>query len=82
MKSVVSPEWHYITHEKLGVELYDWQHDPGELNNLAQHAEMQDVVRQFGSDLSVLAAHEQAPKPHPVAAPTPGRASAAQPASS
>jgi choline-sulfatase len=34
MRSMVTPQWHLITHEKMGNQLYDWVHDPGELNNL------------------------------------------------
>jgi arylsulfatase A-like enzyme len=34
IKSLVSPQWHYIEHETLGTELYDWQNDPQELHNL------------------------------------------------
>jgi arylsulfatase A-like enzyme len=51
MKSLVSPEWHYIVHEKLGTELYDWKNDPRELHNLAKRSEMQSVVALFESQL-------------------------------
>jgi arylsulfatase A-like enzyme len=34
LKALVTPQWHYILHEKLGPELYDWHNDPGELRNL------------------------------------------------
>jgi arylsulfatase A-like enzyme len=30
MKSLVTPGWHLIVHQKLGEQLYDWEHDPGE----------------------------------------------------
>ena len=60
MQSLLSPNWHYLVHEKFGIELYDWRSDPGELRNLAQNAELQDIVSQMGSQLSSLASHEQA----------------------
>ena len=34
MKSLMTPQWHLIVHKRLGVQLYDWAHDPGEMNNL------------------------------------------------
>jgi arylsulfatase A-like enzyme len=34
MKSLVTPQWHLIAHKNLGVQLYDWVHDPAESNNL------------------------------------------------
>jgi arylsulfatase A-like enzyme len=34
MRSLVTPQWQLITHERLGSQLYDWTRDAGELNNL------------------------------------------------
>lgn len=34
LRSLVTPDWHYILPEKLGPELYDWRNDPQELQNL------------------------------------------------
>jgi len=34
MTSVISNDWQYIEHEFNGVELYDLNHDPDQLNNL------------------------------------------------
>jgi arylsulfatase A-like enzyme len=34
MRSLVTPRWHLILHQTLGVQLYDWEKDPGEVNNL------------------------------------------------
>src|SRR5215831_2034503 len=39
LRSLVTPEWHLISHENLGVQLYDWQRDPGENRNLANTTE-------------------------------------------
>jgi arylsulfatase A-like enzyme len=47
MRSVLSPEWHYITHEEFGEELYDWPADPQETSNLAKRADMQPVTQQL-----------------------------------
>lgn len=35
MRSLVSPQWHYIVPEKLEPEVYDWKNDPREIHNLA-----------------------------------------------
>jgi arylsulfatase A-like enzyme len=34
MRAVTTTRWHYIEHERLGAELYDLEHDPGELTNV------------------------------------------------
>lgn len=47
MKSAITPRWHYIEHESLGPELYDWLVDPHETNNLAEHSEVQAVRDQL-----------------------------------
>ena len=44
MKSLVSSKWHYIEHEKLGQELYDWENDPQEKCNLAFSPEGRKVI--------------------------------------
>lgn len=44
MKSVITSQWHYIEHETLGAELYEWNTDPGELDNLIDQAELQSTV--------------------------------------
>lgn len=56
MKSLASPEWHYITHEKLGEELYHWKEDPQELENVANSAGGQVVASDFRHRLGVLLA--------------------------
>jgi arylsulfatase A-like enzyme len=47
MISLVSPQWHYIEHAKLGLELYTWENDPRERHNLADRSELQNVVSQL-----------------------------------
>jgi arylsulfatase A-like enzyme len=34
MRSLVTPQWQLIVHERLGTQLYDWTRDAHELNNL------------------------------------------------
>jgi len=41
MKSVISPEWQLIVHQKLGNQLYNWKTDPRESHNLATAPEGQ-----------------------------------------
>jgi arylsulfatase A-like enzyme len=42
MRSLVSPQWHYIIHEKLGMQVYDWQDDARELHNRAEDQEIRN----------------------------------------
>ena len=39
MKSLVTPQWQFITHETLGNQLYEWVQDPAESNNLIHQPE-------------------------------------------
>jgi arylsulfatase A-like enzyme len=47
MSSLISPEYHYIEHETLGIELYAWRHDPRESLNLADSKEGRTAVEWF-----------------------------------
>jgi arylsulfatase A-like enzyme len=47
IKSLVSPKWHYIVHEKFGEELYDWANDPAQENNLATKPEGANIAKEF-----------------------------------
>jgi arylsulfatase A-like enzyme len=58
MRSVVSPEWHYITHENLGEELYNWLADPQETINLASRTDMEPVAEQLRIYLGQFEAHD------------------------
>ena len=44
MFSVISPEWQYIEHSKLGGELYNLADDPDQLNNVAAESENATVL--------------------------------------
>jgi arylsulfatase A-like enzyme len=50
MKSVVTPRWHLIAHQKHGEQLYDWQADPDELKDLAKTPEGHDVLPSLRRD--------------------------------
>jgi arylsulfatase A-like enzyme len=47
MRSLVSSEYHYIEHDTLGTELYDWRRDPREMRNLAETRDGQAKIEQF-----------------------------------
>jgi arylsulfatase A-like enzyme len=47
MRSLISPEHHYIEHETLGSELYDWRQDPKETHDLADSQDGQAVIGWF-----------------------------------
>jgi arylsulfatase A-like enzyme len=51
LKSLISPKWQYIKHEKFGIELYDLDNDTGQLRNLARELEMREIVSGFESKL-------------------------------
>jgi hypothetical protein len=42
---------HFLEHETLGVELYDWVRDPREAVDLAKQPEMQPVIERFKTRL-------------------------------
>jgi arylsulfatase A-like enzyme len=54
MKSVITKQWHYIVHEKFGAEIYDWNKDPQELNNLINQPDMQESISQIRDYLNDL----------------------------
>jgi arylsulfatase A-like enzyme len=49
MRSVVTPKWQLITHDKFGNQLFDWVHDAGETHNLNLTPE----ERQTAADLAL-----------------------------
>jgi len=49
MKSLLSPRWHYIVHDKFGAELYNWVQDSAELNNLVGTPEGKKVAEEFSA---------------------------------
>jgi arylsulfatase A-like enzyme len=57
MSSLVTPQWHFIRHEKLGEQLYDWVHDPNEMNNVINTPEGQAAARTLRVEMQNPAAH-------------------------
>ena len=51
LKSLVTPQWHYILNEKLRPELFDWRSDPREARNLIDSAAGQAVSASLKSRL-------------------------------
>ena len=58
-KSLVTPKWHLIVHDKLGAELYDWKDDPRESRNLAAGADGQ----RLGAELIEMSSRDSAVSP-------------------
>ncbi|MGC2185898.1 MAG: sulfatase [Terriglobales bacterium] len=51
MKSLVTPQWQFITHESMGDQLYDWARDTAESNNLIHSPEGQTTAARLKSRL-------------------------------
>ena len=47
MKSLVTPQWQFITHESMGDQLYDWALDPGRVQQSDHSPEGQTSGRRF-----------------------------------
>jgi arylsulfatase A-like enzyme len=52
MKSVVSPEWQLIVHEKDGAQVYNWRTDPHELHDLANTPEGKAAIAALAPEIS------------------------------
>jgi arylsulfatase A-like enzyme len=58
MEALMTPNYHYIVHQKFGEGLFDWKSDPGELHNLINMPVGQAVARELALQLkSQLARH-------------------------
>jgi hypothetical protein len=51
MRSLIAPQWHLIWHQKFGEQLYDWVHDPGEMNNVINTPEGQAAVNSLAQEI-------------------------------
>ncbi len=58
LKSLVSPDWHFIVHQKHGAELYDFRNDATEQNNLAATPQGRVTVSDFAEHLRSLMGHQ------------------------
>jgi arylsulfatase A-like enzyme len=47
LRSLVSPDLHYIDHDTQGPQLYDWVNDPRETTDLVKRPDMQPAVERF-----------------------------------
>ncbi len=52
MKSLVTSQWQFITHETMGNQLYDWVSDPAELNNLIHQPDSQATAGNLQSRMN------------------------------
>ncbi|MBO0912288.1 MAG: sulfatase-like hydrolase/transferase, partial [Acidobacteria bacterium] len=52
MQSVITPEWQWIVHEKLGNQLYRWNLDPGETRDLSATPEGRAAIKDLERELS------------------------------
>ncbi len=56
MQSLVFGSWHLVVHKSLGLQLYDWVHDPGESNNLVNTPAGGETARQLDQKMQELMA--------------------------
>lgn len=61
MKSLVTNQWHLIVHKTLGGQLFDWSHDPGEMQNLIYTTAGQETARQLVAQMQDLLAGNSSP---------------------
>jgi arylsulfatase A-like enzyme len=52
MKSLVTPRWHFIVHQTMGEQLYDWVHDPAETNDLITTPDGREIAGSLLADLA------------------------------
>lgn len=52
MKSVISPQWQLIIHQKYAPQIYDWKKDPEERANLANTVEGRAAIAALAPELS------------------------------
>jgi arylsulfatase A-like enzyme len=45
MKTLVTPQWQLILHQRSDAQLYDWVRDPGELNDLSRTPEGESLIK-------------------------------------
>ena len=53
MTSLVTPQYHYIFHEKFGAELFDWIRDPDEKTSLLKTREGQIAAAALANEIKV-----------------------------
>jgi arylsulfatase A-like enzyme len=51
MQSLITVEWHFIRHQTMGDQLYNWVRDPGETANLINTPGGQAIAAELAADL-------------------------------
>jgi arylsulfatase A-like enzyme len=59
MDSLVTPEYHYMFHDKFGTELFDWVRDPQEKTSLAKTPQGQNAAVTLAAEVREQLAHPQ-----------------------
>jgi arylsulfatase A-like enzyme len=59
MDSLVTPEYHYMFHDKFGTELFDWDRDPQEKASLAKTPQGQNAAIELAEEVRQRLAHPQ-----------------------
>ena len=59
MDSLVTPEYHYMFHDKFGTELFDWARDPQEKASLAKTPQGQNAAIELAEEVRERLAHPQ-----------------------
>ncbi|MBZ5720814.1 MAG: sulfatase [Acidobacteriia bacterium] len=54
MRSLITPQWQLIVHEKSGIQLYDWKQDTGELNDLVNTPEGKTAALSLSKQLEQM----------------------------
>jgi len=62
MTSIITPQWHLITHENLGDQIYDWVKDPEETHNLIATSDGGSAAHDLVSSLPAAVAKSSAPR--------------------
>jgi arylsulfatase A-like enzyme len=60
MKSLLDGHWHLVVHQVRGLQLYDWNSDPGELNNLVNTPYGQETAKALSGKMQDLMATSRA----------------------
>jgi arylsulfatase A-like enzyme len=63
MKSIVTPQWQLIIHRSRGDQLYDYEHDPAELKNVADSTSGEEIARQLKLEIEQRVQGSSAPNP-------------------
>lgn len=57
MTSLVTPQYHFISHQTQGTQLYDWTKDPGENSNLTASPDGDAVANTLAGEVHTRTSH-------------------------